>query len=110
VTLVHNINKTAKLHAKGLAHFLRNDTLPWIWIPPGELRDQPELPGMRMMLVRIRTIIKNSIHAVVKKYAIEIDEVSSVFGVAGRRMLDERIRELPPQTPHLAAGTAYTCT
>jgi transposase len=55
---------------------------------------------MRMMLVRMRTMIKNRIHATLSKYAIEIDEVSSVFGVAGRKVLEERIRELPPQTRH----------
>ena len=30
-------NKTDKLDARGLAILLRNDTLPEVWIPPGEL-------------------------------------------------------------------------
>jgi transposase len=94
------INKTDKLDAKGLALLLRNGTLPSIWIPPGELRDQKELPRMRMTLVRMRTMIKNRIHATLSKYAIEIDEVSSAFGIAGRELLEERIRELPPQIRH----------
>jgi hypothetical protein len=33
-------HKTDKLDAKGLAILLRNGTLPEVWIPPGELRDQ----------------------------------------------------------------------
>jgi len=98
--MMGQINKTDKLDAKGLALLLRNSTLPSIWIPPGELRDQRELPRMRMTLVRIRTMIKNRIHATLSKYAIKIDEVSSVFGVAGRKLMNERIRELPPQTQH----------
>jgi transposase len=91
--MMGQINKTDKLDAKGLALQPRNGTLPSIWIPPGELRDQRELP-------RMRTMIKNRIHATLSKYAIQIDEVSNVFGVAGRKDLKERIRELPPQTHH----------
>ncbi|MFQ5794050.1 MAG: transposase [Candidatus Bipolaricaulia bacterium] len=37
-------NKTDKLDAKGLATLLRNRTLPQVWLPPGELRDERELP------------------------------------------------------------------
>jgi len=36
-------NKTDALDAKGLAILLRNGTLPEVWIPPSELRDQREL-------------------------------------------------------------------
>ena len=55
--------KTDKLDAKGLAILLRNGTLPEIWIPPSELRDQRELLRLRMFLVRLRTRVKNRIHA-----------------------------------------------
>ncbi|HYA85645.1 MAG TPA: transposase [Nitrospirota bacterium] len=100
--MMGQINKTDKLDAKGLALLLRNRTLPSIWILLGELRDQRELPRMRMTLVRIRTMFKNRIHATLPKYAIEIYEVCDVFGVSGRKLLKERIRELPPQTHHSA--------
>jgi hypothetical protein len=39
-----------KFYKRGLALLLRNGTLPSVWIPPGELRDQRELPRMRMSL------------------------------------------------------------
>ncbi len=39
-------NKTDKLDAKGLAILLRNGTLPEVWIPPRELRDQRELAAI----------------------------------------------------------------
>jgi hypothetical protein len=58
--MMGQINKTDKLDARGLALLLRNGTLPKVWIPPGELRDQRELPRMRMAMVRIRTILKDS--------------------------------------------------
>jgi transposase len=48
-------NKTDKLDARGLAILLRNGTLPEVWIPPGELRDQRELLRLRIFLVRMRT-------------------------------------------------------
>jgi transposase len=55
-------NKTDKLDAKGLAILLRNGTLPEVWIPPSELRDQRELLRLRIFLVRLRTRVKNRIH------------------------------------------------
>jgi hypothetical protein len=48
------INKTDKLDARGLNQLQRNGTLPTVWIPPGELRDQRDLPRTRMVLVRQR--------------------------------------------------------
>jgi transposase len=96
--MMGQINKTDKLDAAGLATLLRNGTLPSVWIPPRELRDQRELPRMRMSLVSIRTMLKNRIHATLAKYAIEIDEVSDIFGVTGRKLLANRLEQLPPYT------------
>jgi len=96
--MMGQINKSDKLDARGLALLLRNGTLPSVWIPPGELRDQRELPRMRMALVRVRTMLKNRIHATLAKYAIQIHEVSDLFGVRGRTLLQERLGELPPET------------
>ena len=91
-------NKTDKLDAAGLALLLRNGTLPGVWIPPKELRDQRELPRMRMTLVRMRTKVKNRIQATLAKYALTIDDASDVFGTKGRVELMERVAELPPHT------------
>jgi hypothetical protein len=52
--MMGQINKTDKLDARGLNTLQRNGTLPPVWIPPGELRDQRELPRTRMALVRQR--------------------------------------------------------
>jgi hypothetical protein len=43
------INKTDKLDVRGLNQLQRNGTLPTVWIPPGELRDQRDLPRTRMV-------------------------------------------------------------
>ena len=46
-------HKTDKLDAKGLAILLRNGTLPEVWIPPSELRDQRELLRLRIFLIHL---------------------------------------------------------
>ena len=98
--MMGQINKTDKLDARGLALLLRNGTLPSIWIPPGELRDERELIRERMSLVRMRTMIKNRIHSSLSKYAIRIKEVSDIFGSKGRKLLEDKLDELPPHTGH----------
>lgn len=96
--MMGGINKTDKLDARGLATLSRNGTLPKVWIPQGELRDQRELGRMRIVLVHMRTNLKNRIHATFAKYAITFEEVSDLFGVKGRRLAAERLGELPPET------------
>jgi transposase len=96
--MMGNINKTDKLDAKGLAILSVNGTLPAVWIPPRELRDQRELVRMRISLVHIRTGLKNRIHATFAKYAITFEEVSDLFGVRGRNLIEERLGGLPPET------------
>ncbi len=92
------INKTDKLDARGLNRLQRTGTLPTVWIPPRELRDQRDLPRTRMVLVRQRTQLKNRIHATLAKYALTVAEVSDLFGRQGRELLRQRVDELPPQT------------
>lgn len=96
--MMGQVNKTDTLDARGLATLLKNGTLPSVWIPPRELRDQRELTRMRMALVGVRTMVKNRIHATLAKYAIVIDEVSDMFGVKGRELVKARSQELPPET------------
>jgi len=91
-------NKTDKLDAKGLATLLRNGTLPQVWLPPGPLRDERELPRTRMVLCKVRTALKNRIHATLAKYALTIAEVSDLFGREGRRLLTRALPTLPPET------------
>jgi transposase len=97
--MMGNINKTDKLDAKGLAQLDLNKSLPAVWIPPAELRDQRELSRMRMAMTQVRTKFKNRIQSTLAKYAITLDdEVSDVFGKKGRLLLSEAIKELPPET------------
>ena len=73
-------NKTDKLDAKGLAILLRNGTLPEVWIPPSELRDQRELLRLRIFLVRLRTRVKNRIHGTLARHNVTDTRSGSVPG------------------------------
>ena len=86
--------KTDKLDARGLAILLRNGTLPEVWIPPGELRDQRELLRLRIFLVRLRTRVKNRIHGTLARHNLQV-AVSDLFGTEGRLQLSARVPELP---------------
>jgi transposase len=92
------VNKTDKLDVRGLNRLQRVGTLPTVWIPSGELRDQRDLTRTRMFLVNERTRMKNRVQATLAKYALEVKEISDVFGVQGRELLAERVKELPPYT------------
>src|SRR5882762_9108124 len=87
-------NKTDKLDAKGLAILLRNGTLPEVWIPPGELRDQRELLRLRIFLVHLRTRVKNRIHGTLARHNVQVPG-ADLFGVAARLELGTRLPELP---------------
>jgi transposase len=86
--------KTDQLDATGLAILLRNGTLPEVWIPPGQLRDQRELLRLRIFLVRLRTQVKNRIHATLARHNVQVPG-TDLFGVEARLKLAARLPELP---------------
>ncbi|HEX2648008.1 MAG TPA: IS110 family transposase [Candidatus Dormibacteraeota bacterium] len=98
--MMGSINKTDRLDARGLNQLQRNGTLPTVWIPPGALRDQRDLPRTRMVLVRQRAQLKNRIHASLAKYALHDRDMSDLFGVSGRALLRQRLRLLPEHTAY----------
>jgi transposase len=92
------INKSDKLDARGLNRLQRTGTLPTVWIPPAEIRDQRDLPRTRMVLSRTRTRLKNRIHATLAKYALSVTGVADLFGKQGRTLLTDQLTQLPPHT------------
>lgn len=81
--MMGNVNKTDKLDAKGLATLLHLGSLPMVWLPPAEIRDERELHRTRMAMSKLRTALKNRIHATLAKYALNTSEHSDIF--AGER-------------------------
>lgn len=92
------VNKTDTLDVHGLNRLQRNDTLPTVWVPPRPLRDLRELTRGRMVLVQIRTRLKNRITSALAKYGLSVTEASDAFGVKGRRQLDQLLPALPEET------------
>lgn len=92
------INKTDSLDVHGFNRLQRNQTLPTVWIPPGELRDQRELTRTRMVFSRQRARLKNRLHATLSKYGLLSREYSDLFGKAGRPCLERLLAQLPEQT------------
>ena len=86
--------KTDKLDARGLAILLRNGTLPEVWIPPSELRDQRELLRLRIFLVHLRTRVKNRIHGTLARHNLQVPGADSLR------------RRSSSATRHAATGTA----
>ena len=84
--------KTDAIDAKTLAHLLRTGMLPEAYIAPPELRDLRELLRHRATLVRLRTSVKNRVHALLARQGI-LPEHADLFGKAGRESL--ALLELP---------------
>ncbi|MGD2027582.1 MAG: IS110 family transposase [Anaerolineales bacterium] len=96
--MMGNVNKTDKLDAKGLATLVRLNSLPYVWLPPGKTRDDRELPRTRMALTKIRTALKNRIHATLAKYNRKLEGASDIFIPKWREELMSTIDQLPPET------------
>ena len=77
--MMGNINKTDKLDAQGLATLLHLGSLPTVWLPPGEIRDERQLHRTRMALCKLRTALKNRTHSSLAKYALNSSEHSDIF-------------------------------
>jgi transposase len=81
--------KTDAIDAKTLAHLLRTGFVPEAYVAPRELRDLRELLRHRATLTRMRSAIKNRVHAILAKHGIA-NEHSDLFGKGGRVFLVTR--------------------
>jgi transposase len=78
--------KTDAVDAKTLAHLLRTGLLPEAYIAPPELRDLRELLRHRAVLTRMRTAVKNRVHALLARQGI-LPEHTDLFGKGGQEFL-----------------------
>ena len=79
--------KNDERDAADLADLLRMGRLPEAWIAPPATRALRELVRHRDKLMRWRSSIKSSVHAVLAKRGVRV-EVSDLFGKTGSAMLD----------------------
>ena len=84
--------KTDRIDSATLAHLLRTDLVPRSYLAPQSLRETREVLRFRVQLVRLRTAVKNRVHALLAMRGLS-SPVSDLFGRAGRRWLAEL--ELP---------------
>ena len=78
--------KTDKVDARILAHLLRADLVAESYVPQGSIREMRALVRHRLSLVKMRTMIKNKVHAVIDKYGYRC-EFSDMFGKSGMTWL-----------------------
>ena len=81
--------KTDRLDARALAKLLAAGSLDGLWMPDEATRALRRRLARRTQLVRARTRAKNECHAALVRRLITKPAVSDLFGVAGRRWLDE---------------------
>jgi len=79
--------KTDKIDSGILAHLLRADLIPEAYAPKKEIRSIKRVLRQRMFLVRLRTMVKNRIRALLAQHAVELPKVSDLYGKAGREWL-----------------------
>jgi transposase len=85
--------KSDKVDARILAHLLRSNLVAESYVPPKHLREIRALVRHRVGIVKIRTMVKNEIHALIDKHGLEY-EFSDLFGKRGLDWL--RSLQLPP--------------
>src|SRR5712691_3561875 len=86
--------KTDRRDALHILDLLRHDRFPTIWIPDPATRDLRALLTHRMRLVRIRTMVKNGLHAIALNYRLA--RGSTLLRQAGLAQL--HALALPPYT------------
>jgi transposase len=90
--------KTDKLDARGLATLLRVGTLPEVWIPSAKLRDLRGLLRTRLAMRRQATLLKNRIHAAIRRYGLREDAYRDLFSGKARVQLSIYIASMPKET------------
>ena len=78
--------KTDKVDARKLALLLKAGLISESYVPPGYLREMRALVRHRLSLVKVRTMEKNKVHAILDKYGYRCEK-SDMFGKAGKEWL-----------------------
>lgn len=79
--------KTDSIDADTLSQLVRVGLIPQAHIPGADTRRLREIVRQRLFLVRLRTMVKNRLHALLDRYHVPVPEVSDLFGKKGRKYL-----------------------
>ena len=80
--------KTDKIDSRVLATLSHRDLVPAIWLPDPRVREERELARFRLHLVKHKSALKNRIHSTLINFGKPCP-VTDLFGVEGRRLLEE---------------------
>ena len=79
--------KTDTIDSQTLAHLLRADLIPQAYAPCLQTRAIKRVLRQRMFFVRVRTMLKNRMQALLSQHSLRRPGVSDLFGVAGLKWL-----------------------
>lgn len=80
-------NKNDRVDAEALLRLLRGGWLPEAYLAPASVRAQRDVLRLRQGLVRMRTEVKNRLHALLGRHNLN-SPVSDLFGRRGRAYLE----------------------
>jgi transposase len=75
--------KNDRIDSETLAQLLRADLIPAAYAPSKETRAIKRVLRQRMFFVRVQTMVKNRIHALLTQHAIVLPDVTDLYGKAG---------------------------
>jgi transposase len=75
--------KNDKIDSQTLAQLLRADLIPVAYAPSKETRAIKRVLRQRMFFVRVQTMVKNRIRALLTQHAIVLPDVTDLYGKAG---------------------------
>jgi transposase len=79
--------KTDKIDSEILAHLLRTDLIPQAYAPSKDIRAIKRVLRQRMFLVRVRTMLKNRVAALLAQHSLSKPNVSDLYGKVGMAWL-----------------------
>lgn len=83
--------KTDEIDSRTLAHLLRADLIPEAYAPSQDIRAVKRVLRQRLFFVRLQTMLKNRISALLAQHSIQRPEVSDLCGKVGKRWLGARM-------------------
>jgi len=103
--------KTDSIDSHTLAQLLRVNLIPRAYVPGSATRRLREVVRQRVFLVRMRTMVKNRIQALLARHHVPLPAVSDIFGKRGRDYLSKvqlegTAQELLRQDLELLAASA----
>src|SRR5207244_12229397 len=97
--------KTDRRDARHILTLLSEGRFPTIWVPDPGVRDLRALVAHRMRLVRVRTMVRNGVHAIALNYRLTLG--ASLFTRGGFARLGQLTLRRTPRTGEGRASNSW---